>query len=450
MEQREFIGLMESKGTLSKEAIPMLRDFVDRFPACQTGHLLLAKCLHDQQNILFDQQLKTAAVYAGDRKVLYELIHRQNGIVKEEDVPVFKDEPVFPFTSSVFKEEEIKEDEENIFVEALSKENIFSENYSAEKTEEPVAAANLSDDNLTGWFEEQEEIIDEKSEETKNAILDPHALIKKRLSEILSSKEEKKPEAEVSKEEKQPIAEESQESRVKSQDIVVEKKEVPPQKVIVKKEIEHVEEPTHLESEKSQVEPTHRESHKSDKSQLIAEQATHARDDIDRIGLEHALEETILYSIEKLPVLDEPVKNAVVRESAAHSFYDWLKLKSGSEFGKVEEVHAYDEPVEELTNEPQEKPDKTSQEQLIDRFIESEPRIVPSKAEFYSPINQAKKSLAEHDDLVSETLAKIYFDQGNLLKARSSYQKLSLYHPEKSSYFAALIKEIDNLLNKQE
>src|SRR5882757_10016328 len=106
MEHGQFIQLMDSRGSLNKEAIPILQDFVSNFPYCQTGQLLLAKCLHDQRNILFDQQLKTAAIYSADRKILYTLIHQQNENLREEEVSVFKEEPVFPFRSVVFHEEE--------------------------------------------------------------------------------------------------------------------------------------------------------------------------------------------------------------------------------------------------------------------------------------------------------------------------------------------------------
>lgn len=80
--------------------------------------------------------------------------------------------------------------------------------------------------------------------------------------------------------------------------------------------------------------------------------------------------------------------------------------------------------------------------QIIDHFIENEESLVPKRAEFYSPTKAAKNSLADNDEIVTETLAKIYAEQGSILKAISTYEKLSLRHPEKSAYFAALIENL--------
>lgn len=84
---------------------------------------------------------------------------------------------------------------------------------------------------------------------------------------------------------------------------------------------------------------------------------------------------------------------------------------------------------------------------LIDKFIREEPRITPSKSTFYSPANMARKSVVEPDDVLTETLANIYAQQGNYQKAISIYQKLSLKFPEKSRYFAALIEELKKKSN---
>lgn len=64
------------------------------------------------------------------------------------------------------------------------------------------------------------------------------------------------------------------------------------------------------------------------------------------------------------------------------------------------------------------------------------------KKEFFSPIKKARESLSEEALPVSETLAKIYSEQGNISKAIDVYKQLCLIIPEKKSYFASQIKSL--------
>jgi hypothetical protein len=135
------------------------------------------------------------------------------------------------------------------------------------------------------------------------------------------------------------------------------------------------------------------------------------------------------------PIIDQvPIPATTELEVESSDFAGWLKQLDAN---KQEVV-----PIKEPQSEP------VMPEQLIERFIQEEPRIKPTKTSFYNPVNMAKKSVQESDDFVTETLARIYAKQGNYPKAIRTYQKLSLKYPEKSTYFAALIEELKRTPNK--
>ena len=90
----------------------------------------------------------------------------------------------------------------------------------------------------------------------------------------------------------------------------------------------------------------------------------------------------------------------------------------------------------------QPKPKKLSRKELIDKFILENPSISRPKAEFYNPISVAQNSIIDQENIVSETLAKIYEKQGYIEKAISIYEKLGLKYPKKSRYFAAQIERL--------
>jgi tetratricopeptide (TPR) repeat protein len=89
------------------------------------------------------------------------------------------------------------------------------------------------------------------------------------------------------------------------------------------------------------------------------------------------------------------------------------------------------------------EPEEQKKEDVIERFIQTEPQINRGKAIEYVAGNMAKESLEEDLNLVTETMAKLYVKQGKLDKARKAYKKLIELYPEKSIYFATQLKNLN-------
>lgn len=123
-------------------------------------------------------------------------------------------------------------------------------------------------------------------------------------------------------------------------------------------------------------------------------------------------------------------KPRIISKDDAHSFNDWLKLPQ---------------------YQSESTPERDVKYQIIDEFLEKNPKITPIKKQEIPESKNHIKDVKQTDfsDLMTETLAQIYIEQKQFEKAIKAYKILSLKYPEKNSLFAKQIKEIEILKNSK-
>ena len=119
--------------------------------------------------------------------------------------------------------------------------------------------------------------------------------------------------------------------------------------------------------------------------------------------------------------------------SEMYSFNEWLQVTTSKPIERKEK--------EKLSSQK----GKNEKFDLIEQFIKNKPKIKPSTTT--ENTNIAVKSVTENEDLMTETLARVYLEQKQYDKAMQAFKILSLKYPEKSGFFADRIKAIKFLKN---
>jgi tetratricopeptide (TPR) repeat protein len=126
------------------------------------------------------------------------------------------------------------------------------------------------------------------------------------------------------------------------------------------------------------------------------------------------------------------------------------EVKSKVELMKVvsdrlkEEEERKEEKGEKRKEEGEKREEKVSSIDLVEKFIKLRPEINrPGDKDYNNEIEIANESLEEDYELVSETMALLFEKQGHIKKAIKIYEKLILIYPEKNTYFAARISELN-------
>ena len=162
--------------------------------------------------------------------------------------------------------------------------------------------------------------------------------------------------------------------------------------------------------------------------------------------LKNTLEESILTSIKEATHTESETSTATEKleigkplafsNDEKHSFQEWLQLASFKPITREE--NTLDETKKEKISEDNlEKKKKT---EIIDKFIEANPKISPVKNAPISVVTE--RSSSDTSYLMTETLAKVYLEQKKYQKAIQAYEILILKYPEKSHFFADRILDI--------
>ncbi len=147
-------------------------------------------------------------------------------------------------------------------------------------------------------------------------------------------------------------------------------------------------------------------------------------DELDGLDLGSPAQPTSTY---ELSYSDDHLR----RPAERYTFADWLDYVSERSNIKEEEAQ---------------QDRHTKQNRLIDKFLEEPVERIqasPSRSITQSDAKRIEEqSVSENDDILTETLASIYLKQKQFDRAVNIFKKLSLKYPEKSSYFASRIADI--------
>lgn len=363
-----------------------LEQLVERYPFFQTAQLLLTKAYLQNGDYRQTDQVQQAALYAGDRSALFELL-------KIKANPALTGLPIESTEVKTPAEDEKTEEEPLIQTNKVAVESLEAE------TKDALEMSRMAD-----------LVMDEKPLAVAKAIEDQPPLLAPMPPEV-SIAEESKPDEVTTPVNIDPI------DPALSQSILLE---------AIKRSLEQeIIEDVRQQRQEAGIEETSSDASLSPFAQWMQQRAKEISFDTNAPDLpSHAMPEDVQ---NWLRTPSEPIKSSIEERLEDLS-------KEESQGLIAHGARRMDVPEK-----------KDHQKALIDRFIQKDPRITPGKAADYSISDLAKESLEDDLEFVTETMAQLFVFQGKIDRAKKAYKKLMVLHPEKSVYFATQLKNIDRI-----
>lgn len=430
MEAKQFAELLKSPLQVAQLPADALRELVNRYPFSASLQMLLLKQYQLNDHPAYDEQLPKAAVYAPDRRALYRLVQLREAIVPKEFVgPETEIIETEGTVAETLVEDTVTETPTVIDTEPIS----YAELVKQISDEEPLFTEEeiVSIETETPLFDDAPEVTEQDEstevEQTEAMSFIPPIIPLEHF-------------AGLQQDETETVEETLTEAVVDY--------EAPAAEALTVDEV--------VEEETTEVEVTAIEEEVTDESQpetepveaiepeLVAEEV------IEEVVVEVEVEEPVA---EETVVDEAPVAPAPKPMPQRDSFAGWLQrikrhdiptAPKSMDADDLQEKAALDALfgagtyeatlVQESNSLPEEEPakHKPTPEELMEPDDEANRRMDA----------QAKKSLTMGEELVTETLARIYEIQKKTAKAIEAYEILKVRFPEKAEHFNVKIQAL--------
>ncbi|KFF06639.1 tetratricopeptide repeat protein [Flavobacterium reichenbachii] len=499
MNVTDYNYLMNKPDAITEKQTEALGSVLNEFPYFQSARALRLKGLYNQNSFKYNYALKVTAAHTADRSVLFDFITSESFTSIQEkyydqklkdllQINVVDSEVILPAATAraaevridpieksildsikeattVTFERSVKTEEPKIetVIEQPSVENtpkietvIFDEVLKTEETETETAADNPVLDAINKieavTFEESVKIEEPIIPEIDQSILDSIKKIESITFEEPSKIEENKID---------PFIEESILDSIKKIESVTFEEPVKIESKIEPIIDQSVLDAVHTIESVTFEEPVEIEEPKIEEHILIETEKPAEEPILIPEARIDPIEESLITSIKEAETVvfdeapeevkqeesSESVKNAIEHleigkpldfsANEKHSFQEWLQL------ARTEPIDRTNETSEEVKkNEADDEEERKKKAEIIDKFIETNPKISPIKPTGINPTVLIDINKEDNSYLMTETLARVYLEQKKYTKAIQAYEILILKYPEKISFFADRISDI--------
>ncbi|MGB2243047.1 MAG: hypothetical protein ACPHX5_01090 [Flavobacteriaceae bacterium] len=435
MKKEEFLSLLNNKKAARNTAeISALKQMIEAYPYMQNVWALYLKGIDIDKDEAFESALKKTAIRTNDRALLFDYINTPEEIETEVAVEQHTaanntvEENKVEFTESNQPEESKEEQSTESFVNELinsAATDDLSLSEEIEETEETeTTPAEIPDQNIS--FGEEKNTFSTRAEKLD---IDANDTV---LEEILQTTEDEHSDLAQTTDDLEEVTEEEKkvDDTAKAQS-----KEIEEETVLA--EDHEAEEDEDFNAKIRRLEVIINEM-SFDEKKIDAEQIIQAEIEVETESAEASASEEV--QSEKIEETTVPMASDSIEEDKAEeeteapqlNYFEWIKQSTKKDV---------------MVSNALETEEQERKFALLDAFLESNPKIVPSDE--IQKIDIEAASSIEDESLITETMAQLYMNQKQFKKAITAYKALILKYPEKSSFFAIQIQEAQGFLDKQ-